>query len=199
MKVSREQVAENRERILNAAARLFRERGIDGIGVADLMKSAGLTHGGFYGYFDSKEDLVAQACARAVSKTRQRWTRLADESPDEPMDAIARSYLAGSHRDHAGQGCLFAAVGAEVARHSPAVRCSVTQELRLLLDFLSGVISGRSKAARRKKALATYASMVGGLVLARAVDDPALSKEILEAVAAPLLRAETESMSVTQS
>ncbi|MDB5924847.1 MAG: TetR family transcriptional regulator, partial [Betaproteobacteria bacterium] len=81
MKVSREQAAENRERILDAAAQLFRERGFEGIGVADLMKAAGLTHGGFYGHFASKEDLMAQACARASTRSRALWSKLADRAP----------------------------------------------------------------------------------------------------------------------
>src|SRR5260370_22039352 len=85
MKVSRIQEAENHERILDVATRLFRERGIDGIGVADLMKAAGLTHGGFYGHFKSKEDLVAQACARAVSRMRQSWTDVSAQATRDPL------------------------------------------------------------------------------------------------------------------
>jgi len=87
MKVSRIQEAENHERILDVATRLFRERGIDGIGVADLMKAAGLTHGGFYGHFKSKEDLVAQACARAVLRMRQNWTSVIDQAAGDPLEA----------------------------------------------------------------------------------------------------------------
>src|SRR5579859_5334477 len=109
MKVSREQVAQNRERILDVAAALFRERGIDGLSVADLMKSAGLTHGGFYGYFDSKEDLVAQACRRAVVQTQQSWIGTIAQSETKALAAIAQNYLAAHHRDKAGLGCLFAA------------------------------------------------------------------------------------------
>ena len=183
MRVSREQAAENQERILEVATRLFRECGIDGIGVADLMKSAGLTHGGFYGHFKSKDDLVAQACARAISKMRQNWMRVIDGAPGEPLEALADTYLTTQHRDHAGRGCPMAALGGEISRQSADVRHSVTEELRPFLDYLSRVVPGRSKAARRKKALATYASLVGALVLARAVDDPALSSEVMKAVA----------------
>src|SRR5215207_7239218 len=85
MKVSREQAARNRERILDAAAQLFRERGFEGIGVADLMKEAGLTHGGFYGHFSSKEDLVAEACVRTSARSRALWTKLADRAQDDPL------------------------------------------------------------------------------------------------------------------
>ncbi len=90
MRVSRIQAAENRERILDVATRLFRERGIDGIGVDDLMKAAGLTHGGFYGHFKSKEDLVAQACARAVTRMRQNWTNVVDQSTGDPLERTRR-------------------------------------------------------------------------------------------------------------
>src|ERR1700681_3532545 len=102
MKVSREQTAENRERILDAAAQLFRERGFDGIGVADLMKSAGLTHGGFYGHFSSKEDLIAQACARAIADSLVVWNRRADRATESPFSAVTTGYLTTKHRDYPG-------------------------------------------------------------------------------------------------
>jgi len=109
MKVSKEQMAENRERILDAAAARFRERGFDGIGVADLMKDAGLTHGGFYGHFASKEDLMAQAAARALANAGAGWQALADAAPDEALGRIVRSYLSAAHRDHPERGCAIAA------------------------------------------------------------------------------------------
>lgn len=186
MKVSREQAAENGERILELATRLFRERGIDGVSVADLMKSAGLTHGGFYGHFKSKQDLVAQACGLAISKMRQSWMKTIGERPGDPIQALADRYLTNEHRDHSGRGCPMAALGAEVARQGPAVRHAVTEELRLFFDSLSRVLPGSSNSARRQKAISTYALLVGGLVLARAVDDPAFSSEILHAAAASL-------------
>src|SRR5580692_1347596 len=116
MKVSRIQEAENHERILDVATRLFRERGIDGIGVSDLMKSAGLTHGGFYGHFKSKEDLIAQACGRAVAKMRDNWIKVISQSPADPLEALTKGYLNARHRDNTGRGCPIAALGAEVAR-----------------------------------------------------------------------------------
>src|SRR6266542_1062700 len=93
MKVSRERAAQNRDRIVEAAAQLFRERGFEGIGVADLMKEAGLTHGGFYGHFASKEDLMAQACTRASTRSRSLWSRLAERAPHDPLSEIAGVYL----------------------------------------------------------------------------------------------------------
>src|SRR3982074_352699 len=99
MKVSREQAAKNRERILDVAAQLFRERGFDGVGVADLMKAAGLTHGGFYGHFASKEDLMGQACSRALAGSLDRWSRLAEGETKGRLSAIATAYLSAAHRD----------------------------------------------------------------------------------------------------
>src|SRR5262245_28093262 len=100
MKVSREQVAQNRRRILDAASRLFRERGFDGVGVDTVMKDAGLTHGAFYGHFDSKEELIAHACAHALSETNDRWK----DAPD-PRRALAEFYLGAQHFDDVGGGC----------------------------------------------------------------------------------------------
>jgi len=182
MRVSRAQAAENRERILDVASRLFRERGIDGIGVADLMKSAGLTHGGFYGHFKSKDDLVAQACGRAAKKMCDSWIRQLDQASD-PLDTLADTYLATKHRDNAGRGCTVAALGSELARQSSAVRHVVTEEIKPFIEYLSGIVQGNSAGLRRERAIALYASLVGAIVIARAVDDPALSNEALHAVA----------------
>jgi TetR/AcrR family transcriptional regulator, transcriptional repressor for nem operon len=114
MKVSREQAALNRERILEAAAQLFRERGFDGIGVADLMKQAGLTHGGFYGHFSSKEELIAEASARALTSTFALLSEQAERAAGDPLSAVASTYLSSRHRDDPGTGCLLAALGPDV-------------------------------------------------------------------------------------
>jgi Transcriptional regulator len=181
MKVSREQAASNRNRIVDAAAQLFRERGYEGIGVADLMKEAGLTHGGFYGHFASKEDLIAEASIRALTQSLAGWDKLAERSPEDPLAAIAETYLSRNHRDDPGAGCLLAALGPEVSRRGPAVRRAVTDYVRSACDVLTKMVPGKSKAARRQKVIATYATLVGAMVLARAVDDRALSQEILDA------------------
>jgi TetR/AcrR family transcriptional repressor of nem operon len=181
MKVSREQAARNRERIVEAAAQRFRERGFEGIGVADLMKNAGLTHGGFYGHFASKEDLIAEASARALARSLALWNKLAASARSDPLSAIACAYLATRHRDNPGTGCLLAALGPDVSRHGPAVRRAVTDHVRSAFDFLATLAAGKSKAARRQKAISTHATLVGAMVLARAVDDRALSREILDA------------------
>ena len=185
MRVSKEQAAANRERIVDEAARLFRERGFDGIGVAELMNSAGLTHGGFYGHFDSKDQLMAEACEHAIGITGKRWRKLIDG--DGPaMDALAGRYLSPRHRDHPGDGCVLAALAGDVPRQSAPVRGAFTRSLRRFIELLDDALPGRRAALRRRKAVAATAAMVGGLILARAVDDDTLSREILDAVAAEL-------------
>src|SRR5260221_8275426 len=111
MRVNREQAAASRERILDAAARRFRERGLDGIGVADLMKDAGFTHGGFYAHFDSKEDLMAQACARALHGSLERWRPLSGVAPDKALHAIAQHYLFQRHPPNPRARCTPPAFG----------------------------------------------------------------------------------------
>jgi len=192
MKVSRAQAAENRERILDVAARVFRERGFEGISVTDLMKEAGLTHGGFYGHFTSKEDLMAQACTRALGQSRALWDRIAEAHAEEPEAArdahtlkeIAINYLSRRHCEHPGHGCAIAALAVDATRQGPEVRHALTEGMRLQLEALARLIPGESPAEKRSKALATYAGLVGALVMARAVDDPALSEEILQAMVA---------------
>jgi TetR/AcrR family transcriptional repressor of nem operon len=181
MKVTRAQVAANRERIVEAASTLFKKHGFDGIGVADIMKAAGLTHGGFYGHFTSKEDLAAEACAQP---RRDPWAAWLDAPPEQRLEGIVRSYLTPRHRDDRTHGCLFAALGSDVGRQPRAVRRAFTDRLRSKIDVLRRLVPGRSAAARRERALATIAGLVGALTLSRAVEDPALSNEILEAAAA---------------
>lgn len=181
MRVSREQAAANRERVVEAAARLFRERGVDGIGVADLMQAAGLTHGGFYGQFASKDQLVVEAAGRALEQNTEAWRRMTSDG--QTLEALLAGYLSPRHRDRTGEGCVLAALAADVARSGNSeLRQVFTQGLDALVRMLSVLLPGRSKAARRRKALAKAAAMVGALILARAMDDEALSEEILAAV-----------------
>jgi TetR/AcrR family transcriptional repressor of nem operon len=192
MKVSREQVALNRERIVDTAARLFRQKGYDGIGVADLMKSAGLTHGGFYGHFASKEDLLAEATAHALARSVQRWESKAAAagSPAAALADIADHYLSTNHRDHPENGCAVTALGPDVARLGPAVRSALTAGATGQIAVLEqcATTAGIGATAARRQALATYAAMVGAVVLARAVNDQALSDEILAAVRQELVQ-----------
>ncbi len=182
MRVSREKATETRERILDAASGLFRAKGFGGIGVADIMKAADLTHGGFYGHFASKDDLVAEASRRSMARATTNWARIVADAPDKPYAALLAHYLAPSHRDEPGKGCAFAALGTDAARGSGAVRKAFAEGLQSLLDILANALPGFSKAAKRRKAVAAMAALVGAVTLARAVDDEALSNEILEAV-----------------
>ncbi|PWC89355.1 TetR family transcriptional regulator [Azospirillum sp. TSH100] len=181
MRVSKEQAAENRRRVVEVASALFRERGFNGIGVADLMKEAGLTHGGFYGQFASKEDLAAEACAHAMGMAAERWGRTAETQGADALAALLDSYLSVRHRDHSAAGCPIAALGIDAARQGGVARSAFTRGLRPFLNVLDRLIPCRSAEARRRTALATLSGMVGALILARAVDDPALSAEILDA------------------
>jgi TetR/AcrR family transcriptional repressor of nem operon len=183
MKVSREQASQNRERVLQVASRLFRERGFDGIGVADLMKSAGLTHGGFYGQFGSKEDLMAEVCHQSFDHALAVWKRVGAGAEAEPLAAVMRVYLSQRHRDHPGEGCVLASLGADCTRHGGAIRQVVTRGTQAMLDLFTSFAPGRAQAVKRERAIVAYASMIGALVMARAVDDEALSNEILESVA----------------
>jgi TetR/AcrR family transcriptional regulator, transcriptional repressor for nem operon len=186
MRVSREQAVENRERIVQVAAKLFRERGFDGIGVADLMKAAGLTHGGFYGNFSSKDDLVAEASGRALEELAQYWSTVIEKAPESAFATIVDRYLSEGHRDAPGRGCLVAALGSDLRRQARPVRRVVTEGVSAFIGQLMQVIPGKSKAARRRQALTDFAAMVGAVTIARAVDDPALSKDVLDAVASAL-------------
>jgi TetR/AcrR family transcriptional repressor of nem operon len=181
MRVSREKFAESRKRILDVAATLFRQTGFDGISLSDIMKAAGLTHGGFYGHFGSKEDLEAQALSLALARSVTDWSQLVDSTAARPLAALAGQYLSPDHRENVGEGCPFAALGADTARRGERVRSAFTAGLEPFLELLSNVIPGRSKAQRRLKAIAILAEMVGAIILARAVNDPALSDEILAA------------------
>lgn len=198
MRVSREQAAKNREKILDVASRMFRRYGIDGIGIADLMKESGLTHGALYSHFDSKEQLVAESCAHAMKKGVERWKRVAGEAVeegDDPLAVIVRMYLSRTHREKVDQGCLVAALTTELARQNRATRQAFTESLRPLIDLIVEHSGAGPAAAARKKALAALSSMVGSLILARTVDDPELSDEFLETVAESLVEPPARSKS----
>jgi TetR/AcrR family transcriptional regulator, transcriptional repressor for nem operon len=186
MKVSREQAVKHRARILDVATKRFRERGFDGISVADLMQQAGFTHGGFYGHFSSKEELMAQACTRAFAEKAALWQEERELDVDRPLASLATYYLTAAHRDDPGSGCPMAALAIDVSRQAPPVRRAFTEGLRQLVELLTAKLPGRSQAAKRRSALAAWATLVGALILARAVDDPDLSDEMLHAVSASL-------------
>jgi TetR/AcrR family transcriptional repressor of nem operon len=189
MKVTRQQAAENRTRVLNLASRRFRERGFRGLGVADLMNEAGLTHGGFYKQFKSKEDLIAQACAVAIGENLVGYQRLAAQNKRSAFKSTAAGMLSAGHRDAPAEGCVLAALGPDISRADPSTRHEITKGIKNIVDWLGGLIPGNSRKKIREKSLASYATIVGAIVLARAVDEPELSKEILNAALASITKA----------
>lgn len=169
MKVSRDQMAQNRSRILTEAGRLFREKGFDAVSVAEVMKAAGLTHGGFYGHFRSKDDLVAQTIAHAV----------AGQSTPDDINVWIDTYLSVPHRDHPDLGCPMAALAGLMRQQSPEARASMALALATQIATLTNAMPGADPAERRRAAIGSWSTMVGALILARSIDDPALSGELL--------------------
>lgn len=186
MKLPKALVAENRERILEAAMRLFKQNGFDGVGVAELMKHAGLTHGGFYGHFDSKEALAAECCTQAMAGMVRKWRRAQQNAANVSAAVMMGRYLTRHHRDDPGSGCPLPALAVDVARQHGIVRAAFTDGLRPFIDVLAQCQPGSQAAGQRQQALAILSSLVGAIVLARAVDDDALSTEILSATALAL-------------
>ena len=180
MKVSKEQVAEHRARILAAAASLFRLRGFEDVTVAEVMKDAGLTHGAFYGHFSSKEALIAEAIGQALAPAPE------DRKTRAPAAAYADGYLSAEHRDDRATGCSFSSLGTEAARGSVDLRRIMTESTRRQIDRFSAEANGGSAHEKRRAAIAAWSAMVGAMVLARIVDDDKLSKEILAATRASL-------------
>jgi TetR/AcrR family transcriptional regulator, transcriptional repressor for nem operon len=184
VKVSRQQAAENRARILTEASRLFRERGLGGVGVDALTEAAGLTHGSLYSRFGSKERLAAEALADALARSAEALPPrdAATSAPGAALEALVSRYLSTRHRDAPGGGCALAALCSEVPRQGPAVRAAFTEGVQSFAARLAAMIEqDESGAARDDEAFHVLSSLVGALVLARAVDDPALSSRILEA------------------
>src|SRR5258708_1177084 len=180
MKVSREQVAEHRTKILAAAARLFRLRGFDAVTVAEVMKAAGLTHGAFYGYFPSKEALIAEAVQHALPSAPD------EAKPRRPAVDFADGYLSVRHRDNRATSCLFSSLGTEAARGSADLRHRMTEAVRSRIDHLSVEADGDTPKEQRRAAIAAWSAMAGAMGLARLVDDKRLAKEILKQQGASL-------------
>jgi TetR/AcrR family transcriptional repressor of nem operon len=182
MRYSREHKLETHARIVKRASVRLREKGAHGIGVADLMKDAGLTHGGFYAHFDSRDALVIEAFAYAMDRSNERWRKLAEQTPpDKRLATIVEQYLTSVHRDDPGHGCAVPTLGAEIARESPKTRKAFAAKLEQMIDILAAQIPGVPREAAREQAMATLATMMGTLVLARIAGNGAFSDEILAA------------------
>ncbi len=187
MRVSRAQAAENRQTVIDVASRLFREHGFDGIGLKDLMKGAGLTQGAFYKQFESKEDLVAQASRRALESTVHRWTAAAEANPEDPLGAVIAFYLSQEHCAERMDGCPIVALGSDAARQGTDVKASFEAGIRDHLEILRRWIGDADGEESNGKAMAILSTMVGAVVLSRAVNDERLSRQFLQAAAASVL------------
>jgi TetR/AcrR family transcriptional regulator, transcriptional repressor for nem operon len=176
---------ETHQRILEAAGRLFRQNGIDGVGVDAVMKAAGLTHGGFYAHFASKEALAAEVAQTLLEKAAHNWDEISrTEDSDAALRRIVLSYL-NPGKIASGVGCPLTSLGPDVARRS-ASRSAIGGALSGMLEALTRLMPGR----RRERALASLSTMVGAVVLARLAEDPALSRSFLDAAAASVLSAD---------
>jgi TetR/AcrR family transcriptional regulator, transcriptional repressor for nem operon len=183
MRVSRAQAEENRQNVIDVASRLFREKGFDGIGLKDLMEGAGMTHGAFYKQFESKEDLIAAASARALERATSRWSAAAAANPKDPLGAVIAFYLSKGHRKEKMDGCPLVALGGDAARQSADVKASFEAGIREHLSVLAGLISKADSQEKRDKAMAILSTMVGAVTLSRVVNDPRLAQSFLDAAA----------------
>jgi TetR/AcrR family transcriptional repressor of nem operon len=187
MRVSRAQAEENRRAVVNAAGKLFREQGFDGVGLSALMKSAGLTHGGFYKQFASKEALIAEACGQMIAESAEKWQNLRTSGGEDPLAALVKQYLCTDHRDRPGEGCAIAALGTDVARHGAETARCFESGIRAQLAAIDEAIALSPPRNTAHNAIAVFSTMVGALLLARTVEDNTLSQHILNEAARSLL------------
>jgi TetR/AcrR family transcriptional repressor of nem operon len=176
---SQEEKEKSHRQIVEIAAARMRESGTDGPGVAEIMNAAGLTHGGFYKHFDSRDELVAEAVEAAVAQGQEGYEAVI-EGADDPLAAFVDWYLSAQHRDDPGAGCAVVALGADTARAEPRVRAAYRGQVERYIDQMEELLGDREDS--RREAIAAVTSMVGALLISRAVDDEALSEEILREV-----------------
>ncbi len=170
------------ERIVESAARAIRRSGYDGTGVADIMKDAGLTHGGFYAHFASREAMLAEAADRAGRESVEMMGRIAATMPpQQALQAMMQAYLSKAHVEGVETGCATAALGSEMPRQAAEVRRAATRRIKEMIDLVARQLPNWGQPDAHENALAIVATMVGALVLARAVDDRRLSDALREA------------------
>jgi TetR/AcrR family transcriptional repressor of nem operon len=177
--------AGSHQRIVEKAATLFRENGVDRVGVADLMKQAGLTHGGFYRHFGSRDELVAEAIERALEDGGKAVAAVlsSKQPPAVLLAALVDAYLSAAHCDNVASSCAVTTLAADVARSNDRARSAYTRQVDVYLGLLTRLIAGEKQKARRAKAIAALSTLVGAVSMARAVNDAKLSREILKAAA----------------
>lgn len=173
---------ETHARIVEVAARAIRQNGYDGVGVADIMKASGLTHGGFYAHFPSREAMLTEAVGHACAESVAAVTKVvASAPPAQALEALVRAYLSTDHLKNAETGCPLVALGSETARQTPDVRRVTTQHIKAMIDLAARQSPDWGHPSAHERALVTVATLVGTLLLSRAVDEPALSDSLREA------------------
>ncbi|POY55037.1 TetR family transcriptional regulator [Pectobacterium versatile] len=188
-RVSKQQMERNREEIIQVSSQLFRERGLNGVSVNDLMAAAGLTHGGFYGHFASKDELAAIASRKALEDSRSRWQEITQHADQPDLQTMVEHYLSPAHRDGAKDGCALTALASDIARESEdkPVREVYLSGVRAMLDRLESLSTIEDKEQRRLHTLAQFALLSGALTLARATAGDPLSDDFLIAAKKALL------------
>jgi TetR/AcrR family transcriptional repressor of nem operon len=170
------------ERIVAVAARAIRRSGYDGTGVADIMKEAGLTHGAFYAHFASREAMLAEAAAQACTESAAAAADVVASVPaDRTLVSMLGAYLSSEHQENAERGCPLVALGSETSRQAPEVRRATTRYIKEMIDLLARQLPDWGQPAAHERALVTMSTMVGAMLLARAVDEPALSDSLRQA------------------
>jgi TetR/AcrR family transcriptional repressor of nem operon len=182
MGYSKAQKAKTHERIVKLASKRFREVGLAGIGIAELMKEAGLTVGGFYKHFDSRDDLVAEAVSSAFGGWKRRVEAAKSGGAPVSYEKLIDEYLNEAHRDNPGTGCAFSALAPEIARSDKRTRALTSEQVRNDIQLIATLLPGRDKRTARSRAILIFSALVGAMSLARAVSNEALSREILETV-----------------
>jgi TetR/AcrR family transcriptional regulator, transcriptional repressor for nem operon len=179
---SQTQKRKNHERIVRTASKRFREKGLEGVGIADLMKEVGLTVGGFYKHFDSRDELVVEALRSACGTWRRQSDAAASGGPPLSYATLVDDYLSEAHREHPGSGCPIGALAGEIARSSKRTRALLTEEIRNAFQLIADLTPGKDEGPARSGAILTLSALVGAIGLSRAVSDEALSREILKTV-----------------
>jgi TetR/AcrR family transcriptional repressor of nem operon len=180
---SKAQKTRTHKRIVSIASKRFREKGLAGFGIAELMKEAGLTVGGFYKHFDSRDDLVAEAVNSAFGGWKRRADAAKSGGPSVSLAELIDDYLNEAHRDNPGTGCAFSALAPEIARSDKRTRSLTSEQVRNDIELIATLLPDKDKRTARSRAILTFSALVGAMSLARAVSDEALSREMLKTVA----------------
>ena len=189
---SRAEKERTHKRIVKIAAKKFREEGLAKVGIAELMKEAGLTVGGFYKHFNSRDDLVAEAVSSAFGGWKRRVEAAKSGGAPVSYEKLIDEYLNEAHRDNPGTGCAFSALAAEIGRSHKRTRALTTEQVRNDIQLIAGLLPDNDPHAARAQAILTFSALVGAMSLARAVSDEALSREILKTVAERLKNSVSE-------